>query len=323
MQLFPRFSALHGASLGVWLGIALVACSGDDPAAQQPSTNADEACTTLARALCTRFVSCANADFVDDDYDCVKIARSQCATVVESEHVTAGAADIDACRSRVENLSCNQAFGGGLDCDFPAGTLADGAACKEDVECASSSCLKGFADCGTCGVAPGEGQDCVKFECARGLRCASDGKCRAERTAGESCQQPTQPCASGFDCVAGVCTEPASLVGAACDPDDDDGLSAPRCNLLQGLYCGEETRKCLALTVAQPGEVCGLVDASAIACTVSYQCVLDEDSSRGICMRRAAVGQPCGDDSPGRRECDLGLSCRDSVCVDPSSVSCR
>ena len=284
----------------------------DDSNDGEGSASLQSACEDLAETTCERFRDCIAAGFFDAEYKCTETATAAC--VKQSATSTVKPGDVDTCEDAYDTASCGEVTTGTVRCSFPAGTAAEGAPCKADNDCSSSFCAKGGKTCGTCAVPPAEGAACIQLGCGPDRTCKDGQTCVTPKRAGEACTE-ADSCVGGLDCVEGACTVPGDTVGAACDPA---GKTAPRCNLLNALYCGEETRKCLALTPAQAGEACGFVDGQVIACTLSYRCEVAAGTLAGTCVRKAALGGAC----PKGDECSPGLACKDAKCIDETQLTC-
>ncbi|MDI1452138.1 hypothetical protein [Polyangium sp. 6x1] len=154
---------------------------------------------------------------------------------------------------------------------------ADGAACADDVTCASSWC-----NAGTCTSRPTgltEGEDCSKGFCRADLLCDESQVCTApmylpEGAACTSANFPKvmctpglychEPCSPGMGCQEGVCRPPPQP-GENCTPNAD---------------CG-------------PGARCEGFDPT--------------DLTKGVCMKLGGVGEAC--------PCVFDLACVSGVCV--------
>lgn len=297
--------------------LAALGCSddGDDDGSSSGTTSAslDAACEQFATTVCARFTECVPSSFVDSAYDCKSIQKRGClAGQTSSSNVQPS--DIDACGDTFGAASCSDLTIGVLRCTFPAGDVANGSACKNDTDCTSSFCAKGNDTCGTCAVPPEEGAACIQVGCGPARSCKDGQRCVTPKKSGEACG-PSDSCLGGLDCVNGVCAAPADTEGAACDPK---GVTAPRCNLLKALYCGEQSKKCLSVTAANLGEPCGLVDGQVFGCTLSYRCQVADKALSGTCVAKVDLDGAC----PKGDECKPGLSCKGSKCVDESSLTC-
>lgn len=277
------------------------------------SASLEAACDSFAAAACERFNACVASAFVDSAYDCTSIQKRTCLGA-ETDKSSFAPGDVDTCTSGFRSASCDAITSGTVRCDFPPGSAANGAACKYDTDCESSFCAKGGNSCGTCAAVPDEGAACIQLGCGPDRTCNDGQKCVTPKKAGEACGA-SDSCLGGLDCVNGVCAAPADSAGAACDPE---GKTAPRCNLLKALYCGEESKKCLALTPAGPNEPCGFVDGQVLACTLSYRCAVPQGQLSGTCVAKVDIGASCTQDD----ECKTGLSCTAGSCVDDSNRAC-
>jgi hypothetical protein len=192
------------------------------------------------------------------------------------------------------------------------GTLADGAACRLDAECASEQCVAPvcdpFVECcaGTCtprdipAQSSQAGGPCwTNWECALGMFCApairtagTMGTCRVLVAEGEPCDSP-------FDCQedlvcrgwgtvgdVGACGR-APATGAACEPSEFDACDDLRdhCSLVTlacerripvGESCDSFTTygECVAYGYCTAGGGCAPLPAQAgQACAESFDCL--------------------------------------------------
>ncbi len=298
--------------------LSFTGCSsdgGDDDAdgGSSGNTSVAAACEDLAESVCTKLLGCVNTEFVDSEYDCAATSTKACTAEYSGANSNVTGEDVLRCKSAYTSASCTEATTGQVRCDFPAGEVDNGSPCRRDSECESKFCARGGDKCGTCAVPPKEGEDCIQFACGPDLTCAA-GKCAARKQAGEGCNQEADTCAGGLSCVKGVCTAPVESEGADCD---SSGRNAPNCNLLKGLYCGQDTNKCRKVSVAKRNEPCGLLDAQVISCTVSNFCNAPSSSMQGTCAARKSAGESCEGD-----QCVQGASCVDKVCVEEANITC-
>lgn len=291
-------------------------CGGDDTPGGT-STSLQAACDSFADEVCERFTGCLAPGFLDSGFDCKGTAAKSCMANYDTDESNVTAADVDACKTTYSSASCNEVTTGQPRCDFPGGNVAEGKACRHDTDCASGFCARGGNDCGTCAVPPAEGAACIQGGCGPDLTCAGGQVCRARKQAGEACTSGEDACIGALECVKGVCTAPGDVEGAACDPE---GVEAPKqCNLFKALYCGAESKRCLSVTPAKAGEVCGFADGQIIGCTLSNYCKVPEGQLRGECAARLEAGAACAGDQD---QCKQGLRCVGGSCADESSITC-
>lgn len=251
----------------------------------------------------------------------------------------------EACAKLIaSDSSCRFVVGGAALCNFAAGSLPTGASCRDNSQCASSTCTPGYSDtCGKCAAAADTpvGQPCqaAPNSCAAGSFCSmSTWTCQA-RTFGDLgascdangagcnlglyCDLPTMKCAAqkpsgaacngreGDECVLpllcrGTPSTCQSLPqsGVACQGDSTCAL---------GFGCSLVTNQCGQVSWASPGQSCG----DLVRCLVGDCPVI----SGGKCPNVIADGQPCQGGISGVT-CDFPYSCVDGVCADGVGGAC-
>jgi hypothetical protein len=191
-------------------GLLLVVGCGDG-GSSGPIARANYARESAA-TFCAKAYSCCNMaeltelelrDGFTGEAECVEVVAAQFA---DSVALTSPSVDFDAdaagdCRDEAEGASCSQFFSGAEvtpACDrVYSGTLADGATCEIDQECASAYCAFDFeASENVCATLPGAGAAC-EFRCEDGLACI-DGMCSDLLANGAECM-------SDLDCESGYC----------------------------------------------------------------------------------------------------------------------
>lgn len=208
------------------LGLVIVpACGGDDEE-PDPLRTREGFCAEWGEAACTKEVVSACA--ATDAEACAAAQAAHCMAVVSAgayERSLARAC-LDSVRDAYadEKLTAAEAavvLRGGAPCDFvcvevdgecvPPEVVGGGQECSD----AATICEEGFyCDGSNCLAVRTEGRACSDtIPCAEGLKCV-------EGTSGMVCEAkagPGQPCATGEDCVSGICTLPAG---------DDEGICA-------------------------------------------------------------------------------------------------
>jgi hypothetical protein len=198
------------------------------------------------------------------------------------------------------------------------GTLAAGADCTMNLECASGSCVHSSCggDCcpGTC--ADGTftrdlpvGAACSSGICAEGEFCA--GSCHARVSEGGACG-PDAICQAGLDCYGSAnptCVRVGG-VGAQC--------ATAFCDMSEAV-CDESTLVCAA--PPQGGDAC----ASSADCGFVFACL------NGACARPGAAGEPCVGPADGT-QCQHGfgrwgtVNCVQGACIRvnqyPDALAC-
>ncbi|MCC7539214.1 MAG: hypothetical protein IT379_23530 [Deltaproteobacteria bacterium] len=292
-------------------------------------------------ALCHALFDCRAAD---DDWQYLRLVletEERCTRALATVElfdarplVEAGRVAYDAAAAR----ACLEAFASSCSIgDDPScarmftGTLAIGAACTDDRECAGDAyCERSGSDgsCGECRPRARIGESCDVAPCTTTERAecdwgeelavcvrvvqgppANEGEACGDTTAGVV--RTTVGCAEGLHCAStfedgvtrGACRVPLPA-GAACD--DPDTACA------DGHLCVDGT--CAPITLVRvAGAPCG---AEALAvCDPVERLVCDEDG--GTCTRLGdgRAGSACepSDDFPGLG-CERGLACIEAIC---------
>lgn len=111
---------------------------------------------------------------------------------------------------------------------FVRGTVADGDACTNSVDCADfGTCVFDDDDEteGTCRAPAKEGEDCAERSCGVGLRCNAENQCAKPAALDDG-----EACSDSVDCVSGSCNQTegeCSVSGEPCSVDEEcfDGES--------------------------------------------------------------------------------------------------
>jgi hypothetical protein len=295
--------------------LAGVACSSSPPSATQ-------ACTDLAKAQCAQIAQCdgvtMGVEWGNDQSQCAASLSASCVATNSFFGHGATPSSVEACASAVRGQSCAN-YGESLPaCQTPSGTLANGAPCSIDAQCAGGACYtpNPAQQCGTCTQkSPQPSGGCsYSTECAAGEICAYPGQCIKPGGVGAVC--PGTPCAPGLVCeggdggTSGTC---APLPGKG-QPCVGGGFTSAGC--ASGLVC--ENQVCAAPTWVPLGGAC---PAASLPGASSGQLCAGGACIGGTCVAYATAGSPCsGFDSP---PCAAGLLCTNRVCTQVgTSVSC-
>jgi hypothetical protein len=215
------------------------------------------------------------------------------------------AASLESCAEALEVSACQLPQGPPSACDF-RGALPGGAACTDDVQCASGWCAGteliapgGPVDpitCGTCMPVVEVGQTCDAAGCPQNAICLNADTTAAESTAscvevvegdvGAPCDDLSVACQPGLSCHGGSCT-PLVGEGAACW---SGGCAPPVVCGNESSTCGSGTAgaDCVTDVECAPGFGCVPVgpcgSTARIGCSASGQCTAIE---------WAAPGEPC------------------------------
>jgi hypothetical protein len=227
-------------------------------------------------------------------------------------------ADVAACYSQYFPRTCKTPVGilgafNATDACYTGyhGTLAAGATCAFDEECASGVCNVPTCDqaccAGTCADTTGMPSgplhtgDTCKFtstsggitetriySCVGGV-CDASGVCVPFTPLGGACDD-SSTCIAGTACMGSVCTALPDE-GQACDPD------------VGCLYVNE---------ACSAANVCVKLGTRGAPCTTSADCTPYYQCSNGTCADKAHVGDPCTSDS----------DCVDRGFCDTSTMTC-
>jgi len=275
-----------------------------------------QACDLSFEAEYRDLYTCAGVDLPADHRAALKASYGKyCAAQLTEAGRTATAAHLTACAQAHQAAPCGTLTT--LDAcriDSLPGTLAVGAGCFDDAQCASLYCaIDSAADvsCGHCTnrLADGAACDHASDRCAIGDACdPQTSKCEkatpaAPLGAGEGCVVSVQ-CQPDLGCIANKCA-PRIAEGGAC-PNGDE------CK--QELGCDVTTSKCTKRSVAKPGEAC---DVSVVLCETG-NCASGSDG-KGTCPKVIADGAACAAGDAAQTCLELSV-CIDGKCapLDPS-----
>jgi hypothetical protein len=226
------------------------------PPPPPPAITEASACTAYAKARCAKQKSCAAFQYElawGDDATCEARTSLGCVERFAEPGVSLKPDGLDACARAIEAVACDDFALGVLPpaCTV-AGTLAKGAKCAHDEQCASGYCKKGsFGACGSCGDRSTAGGYCsAGTDCAPGLVCAS-GSCRAPVALGGSCSS-SSPCGPGLACIGGRCAKGAPA-GTSCGLEP--GAPDP-CDRTNGVVCSPLVMSCTQVKVVAAGQKC-------------------------------------------------------------------
>jgi hypothetical protein len=293
--------------VGIGLGVWLVACSGSSSSGGSASPEA--ACDSFVSTFCNKINECfpfAIKAAYKDTAECASRQKAQCVKSLSAPNTGATPAQLDACTSAYSGIACDGALKQPDACKTVAGTLADGAPCGEDAQCAGRACNKtGESNCGACAKRVAAGGDCTGAKCDDGLTCAQSSKCVVPGAAGASCGD-NQPCDAFLVCSKGTCGQGAAAGGSCADGE--------ACNVFKGLVCEPTSKTCKEITVANAGEKCGLVDGAFVLCASGGSC------KSGTCAAPLADGASCTADGAG---CQEPAECLNGVCTISDPGSCK
>ncbi|MEO7094262.1 MAG: hypothetical protein ABI175_13485, partial [Polyangiales bacterium] len=167
--------------------------------------SADQACTELAAAYCDRSFSCALL-FSDVTYgdaaSCKTRLKASCLGSLSSPSVTETPGMTADCARAVVAATCDDLLSKkAIDKCVPApGGVANGGACGDPEQCASTFCAYASDSiCGVCAAIPSPGESCTNNQCGREMNCVL-GKCQKPAVLGATCSSRDLPCAPGLSC---------------------------------------------------------------------------------------------------------------------------
>ncbi len=313
-----------------WLAVTPLACGGSTSSVAGgdgggAEVSANQASADAAKAYCQRVDACAAVFVTDafgDEATCESLFEAQLLTDLSAPGTSATPAMYETCAAALPQVSCGDLLGNATipACKTMPGTLAQGAACGTDAQCATTHCtVPAAALCGTCAEPSAAGGHCgVDSDCQPGMKCVTGsgttGTCALYGLQGAACSD-TQPCRPDFGCVNGTCGTP-SPAGTACK-------SSAECDQLAGAFCNPESLTCQTITFAAPGGACGLVSGALVLCAgPGSEC---RGSSappyQGTCVAYAMDGASCELD--GGPLCDYGAVCVAGTCQVSDPSSCK
>ncbi len=297
------------------------AFSGSPPpdAALEAGPSASAACADFAQAVCNQIATCtpfALKEAFGDVQTCAQRSAIPCPGTLSAGGTKTTPAELEKCSQVIRSQTCEDALDNPQppECSIP-GTLAAGAACGHDWQCATGFCeLVGGKLCGSCATRASSGQRppdggaacVVDDDCESKLVCAA-GTCVSPGAIGTTCSG-TQPCLRTLTCISGKCATPLAQ-GATCSAATD-------CNGSLGLYCDTAgTKRCVQAGTASAGQPCGAVSGMLVACTAGALCANLDMQGQGTCHEPAVDGAPCGTLA--------GIGCTlPAVCIDDTGYKC-
>jgi hypothetical protein len=300
-------------------------------------TTPEKACADQAHALCALREACSPGFLVKKNFGSAAVCEERtartCLNALGAEGTGNTVDHVEACAAAYPSETCTDFFDGNpvAACVASAGSLAMGAACGANAQCASTYCaVSQDAICGTCQPSPVVGAACqVEADCGRNLACATpkgaaSGKCAAYVASGGACLTGVSPCEGGLACVGddpatmtmGTCQTQGTTVGAACDGSRN---TAPNCDSSVGMACvpaakGSAIGTCQAIKLVGAGQACGDIGAMPITgradCQDGGLCKKAAPTDNtGTCVAAAADDQPCDNDPANGPPCLAPAKC--------------
>jgi hypothetical protein len=272
---------------------------GGADASTRPDASAEEqqACTNFADAFCSRLQTCSTfvmSVLYGDVAMCKQRWVLSCLPNFGITGTSASAAKTNSCAQTLPALACDKFLLGdfGTTCTPAAGTIAQGGACGDDAQCATTFCARAATSvCGTCQPATNPGATCVLGSCSVSTNTV---------------------CPTGTS----TCVKPkAGQIGDAC-------VGQEECDVGHQVGCNTATSKqCIALTLATG--TCGansiLNPTSVAVCGAGGTCSLPIG---GMCAAFAADGQNCMTGDTGAH-CMQPAKCVGGKCVIPDPSTCK
>jgi hypothetical protein len=349
MQLRTSISLIFSV---ISVGAISVACS-----SSSSGSGANGSCANFANAEIDQEARCGSTPISPDEranylsrFDIV------CADAIGAPGSGITDAYLDACTAALgKNPACTVAV---PECADPAGTLAVGAACGSDDQCASTHCAitssssgtdggasTTVTECGKCGATVADGAACQATDtCVAGDSC-TNGTCAKQTTSSGGTGALGAPCQQDSDCATpnhcdftqGVCAVPG-VAGSSCFTAADcaTGLictSGEQCenpiasggqctggDCAAGLGCDATSKKCTSITFAAQGAPC---DRDAVLCDRGT-CNIGGSggAQKGVCPTIIADGQACTAGST-TTSCDDFAECVNGTCQIQNPADCK
>lgn len=270
-----------------------------DASTADASPEQQQACTNFADAFCNRLQTCSTfvmSVLYGDVATCKQRWVLSCLPNFNVTGTSATAAKVNGCTPTLAGLSCDKFLLGdfGPMCTPSAGTVAQGGACGDDAQCATTFCARSATSvCGTCQPATMPGAPCVQGSCSVSTNTV--------------CPVGTTTCV----------TPKAGKVGDPC-------VGQEECDVGHQVGCNTATTKqCIALTLTASGGTCGansLLNPTSVAvCGAAGTCSLPY---MGMCAAFAADGQNCSTSDTGAH-CMQPAKCVGGKCVIPDPSTCK
>ncbi|MBS2030664.1 MAG: hypothetical protein JST54_22360 [Deltaproteobacteria bacterium] len=298
------------------------------------SVTAAQACTDYANAFCTKYSTCVGTTYFDavigSVADCNTRVNLLCTNSLAATGSGITPSLAETCVAAYSATTCEQA----LDhdppaaCQFPPGTVQNGAACAFASQCASLNCVvPDGGGCGNCAPAGAIGDSCSSDDgCPYGSTCLA-GTCSSFAGDGGACGAGVAACPFRYSCSGSAgaqqCLPWLTSAGTGCG----DGGFNQDCDFTAGLFCDPVHHVCNSIDFADAGDPCGFsyfpADGgdSYVACSGGSQCVGASYPTLGTCTSQIADGQPCATDG-GTASCQLGASCVNGTCAVPNASTC-
>lgn len=285
-------------------------------------------------AMCTKLNQCAPfflkaiyGDLASCNDRLIKVCTQQSATNTTG----LSQASVQACETALNAATCADLFANNIPaCSFH-GTLADGATCGDNTQCASAFCQLGGNLCGTCAAKAAAGAACASGnndECQAGLVCSSNKTCVAPALLGAACDDKTQPCLTGTFCTTAKTCASTVAVGTDCP--------GAYMNFADGTYCAAKNTTAspqvgTQIGTASAGQPCGLAPGNSLPATLCAPgsvaaCTLTSGGitlfglpTKGVCSAPIQDGFTCA----ATDVCLAGAQCISGICQIPAGRYCQ
>ena len=286
-----------------------------------------------AAALCAKLGECAPF-LLKAAYGDATTCADRLSQACTAQSVSSGSgmteANILACEAGLATAQCKDVFANNVPACTFHGTLADGATCGDNSQCASGFCSHSTNLCGVCAGKGAAGAPCASGsndECQTGLVCSSGKICAQPAVVGGACDDTTQPCLTGSFCTSAKTCALTAEAGKACP--------GAYLNIGDGTLCfGKDSptspQTSTQIGTATAGQPCGLAPStgspptlcapgSVAACTlVSGGIQLFGIPTKGICTAPIQDGFTC----TSTDICQPGAQCIAGTCQIPSGRYC-
>ena len=300
-----------------FLLFGLVNCS--PGSGKSGDVTADQACSDYANAYCSAYANCSSFDgtlLYGSVSACVGRWKPICLSTINAPGTGFKPSVYESCAQAYASTKCDVLLSNGRpDACNVLGSLAAGAACGDDSQCATGYCKVDFFEtCGACTARVGLGATCtLSRDCESGA-CIAPGKCIAPAEAGGDCTATV--CAGTLNCVGATCQPPASLA-------DTCILNPDPCDRDKGLSCDSATHKCVAPPpFASAGAGCFIPgDAGPGTGTPTATCTADSlCGASNTCEAAIMDGAPC---STTGANCLYPAECVSGACTLPNPSACH
>lgn len=249
-----------------------------------PDVDPSALCAEYARLDCDDTQRC-NSMYVDWTFGsyaaCLSRTEEQCKVWSKLPGAKVNTPELIACIRAWSTRSCDDASPPPSECSYPPGTLATGAGCQQNRECATGYCRRPDPTaCGSCTERLPDGAACLRrAECQSGS--CQRQVCVPTPKVGDSCVGGF--CTAYLACIEGVCktikwVEP----GGRCDASD---LICNWGSCIDGV--------CLADKLGEVGQSCEVTEKGPYVYCRDGEC----NATTNKCENRPAIGSPCSDAS--------------------------